>query len=684
VYARGTGRVSNTLTLLRNLPALLDLACHGPVFETVRGIARDFQPDVIVSDAEAWSHRVAADLHIPRISFDHIGLMTYCRPEVEWFDLPLAWFNAECYRWLMGQPDRVLVSSFYPVPPRRPDVKIVGPLLRSAVRELTPYLGDYLLAYFNQGKDQLRPAMLQALAGAGLPVRVYGTTRRGKQGPLTFLPLSNLPFLEDLAGCRAVISTAGNQLIGEALYLGKPVCVTPEACVEQRLNAAAVERLGIGMRVSAREFSATRLHTFLSQLDFYRSNIARNVRDGVHAAVEIMEQFLSELAPHTGRAMKDESKPAPVHPSSFILPLQGCSMRPLRLALSVLQNRLGAVPRPSWCTYLVLYRCNARCPMCDSWRLRPGQEMTPQQVRLVFAKIGRLDVVRLTGGEPFLREDFADVAAAVDEQSCPGVLHVTTNGSFPERIVGFAEAFPGPRRLRFLISFDGLETAHNASRGANVTFATAAETVERLARLRRRGIQVSINHTIACPESLEDHIGMVERFAPLGVSVQPVLAYSESAMYSLKRAGRKAEDLIAATGYPLHPNLQGADVIGFVRRQLADLTTIRDVPTRIAKRYYLRGLLARLQHDVQPRPHPPCVALRSHLRLLPDGRVPVCQFNTETLGNLLHQSFEEIWHGTPSQAPRQWVDDCPGCWAECEVIPSALYSGDLLLQVVSR
>jgi MoaA/NifB/PqqE/SkfB family radical SAM enzyme len=153
-------------------------------------------------------------------------------------------------------------------------------------------------------------------------------------------------------------------------------------------------------------------------------------------------------------------------------------------------------------------------------------------------------------------------------------------------------------------------------------------------------------------------------------------------MYSLKRVGRKAEDLIHATGYPLHPKLQGADVIGFVRDRLADVRTIRDLPTRIGKRYYLRGLLARLRGDLPPRPHPKCVALRSHLRLLPDGSVPVCQFNTEKVGNLLYQSFEDVWHGVPAGSSRQWVDDCPGCWAECEVIPSALYSGDLLLNVL--
>jgi uncharacterized protein (TIGR00661 family) len=296
-YVPGTGRVSKWQTLRRNLPAVLDLVCRGPVFETVRGIVREFGPDVIISDAEAWSHRVAAELKIPRISFDHIGLMTYCRPEVEWWDGPGAWFNAACYRWLMGQPDRVLVSSFYPVQPRRPDVKIVGTLLRKAVRELSPHRGDHLLAYFNQGKDQLLPAVLDALAGAGPPVRVYGSDRRGQEGPLTFLPLSRLPFLEDLASCRAVISTAGNQLIGEAIYLGKPVCVMPEACVEQRLNAAAVERLGIGMRLSAHQLSAKRLRAFLACLDTYETNVTRNVRNGVEESLEAIEQYLTELAP---------------------------------------------------------------------------------------------------------------------------------------------------------------------------------------------------------------------------------------------------------------------------------------------------------------------------------------------------------------------------------------------------
>ena len=359
--------------------------------------------------------------------------------------------------------------------------------------------------------------------------------------------------------------------------------------------------------------------------------------------------------------------------------------RLLALASSVVKNRLGAVPRPSWCTYLVTYRCNARCGMCDSWRMKPGTEMSPADVERVFAKLGRLDVVRLSGGEPFLREDFADVAESVMRASRPRVLHVTTNGSWTDRIVAFAEGFSAPRRLAFMVSFDGYREEHDASRGPRVTYDAALGTVRRLASLRRRlGIDVSVNHTVISAQSLADAERLHADLAPLGVDVQSVLAYADSSMYSLKLRGKRAEHLIVPSGYPLHPKLGGADVTGFVEREIQRTSTMKSAVRRLAKRYYLRGLLARLRGDGAPVSQPPCVALRSHVRLLPDGRVPVCQFNTQTVGDLSAQSFDAVWKSRETSEARAWVDACPGCWAECEVMPSAIYTGDLVRRSLRR
>jgi MoaA/NifB/PqqE/SkfB family radical SAM enzyme len=354
-------------------------------------------------------------------------------------------------------------------------------------------------------------------------------------------------------------------------------------------------------------------------------------------------------------------------------------MRLATWVASVVQNRLGATPRPSWCTYLVTYRCNATCRMCDSWQLPPGEELTPAQVAAVFRKIGRLDVVRLSGGEPFLRPDLLEVAEAVLAEAQIGVLHITTNGSFRKRAVDLVERFSRPDRLRFMVSFDGVGATHDENRGKGVPFRRALETVRALAALRADcGLEVSANHTVISPQSLADNVALRHILGEFGVEVHSVLAYADSAMYGLSLHGAAADHLIVPQGYPLHPELAQADVIGFVQAELDRIGDYRDPLLRLGKRYYLNGLLARLHGERRPTPNPKCVALRSHIRLLPDGRVPVCQFNTKTIGSLRDQSWEEVWHAAAAAGERAWVDACPGCWAECEVLPNALFSGDIL------
>lgn len=114
----------------------------------------------------------------------------------------------------------------------------------------------------------------------------------------------------------------------------------------------------------------------------------------------------------------------------------------------------------------------------------------------------------------------------------------------------------------------------------------------------------------------------------------------------------------------------------FVERRRRDAARLT-LPLRAGKRYYLEGLAARLAARPTREPRPRCVAVRSHLRILPNGGVPVCQSNTEAIGNVVRDGFEADWRSDRANRARQWVDRCAGCWAECEVVPSAIYSGDL-------
>lgn len=295
-YYGRNGRRSNYETFKRNVPAVLDLILRGPGYQMVRDAVQDFRPDIVISDAEPYTHRVARSLKVPRIGFDHFGVMAYCKPQLSWYDRAISRIDVFVYKALMGQPERVIVSSFYDVPPRRPGVCVVGPLLREGILHIKPSAGDYLLAYFNNGVHQFTPRMEEALGNLDCRVVVYGTQRQGSRGNLDFRPPSNLPFIEHLAGCRAIISTAGNQLVGEALHFGKPLLVMPEDCVEQRMNAAAVEKMGIGMQIAQRYISTAVILQFLARHSSYCENIQRYARDGRREALQAIEIYIKELA----------------------------------------------------------------------------------------------------------------------------------------------------------------------------------------------------------------------------------------------------------------------------------------------------------------------------------------------------------------------------------------------------
>ena len=295
-YYRKNGTRSNWLTFKRTLPAALDLIFHGPVYDMVADVMREFQPHVVVSDAEAWTHRVARDLRIPRIGFDHFGILAHCRAPMRFVDRIISYRDAWVYRQLVGQPDRVLVSSFYDAPPRRAGVKLIPTLLREEVFTASASRGEHMLAYFNKGEHLFSKHIAGALQSLNCPVLVYGTKRLGSEGNLEFRPRGNRAFLEALASCRAVISTAGNQLVGEALHFGKPMLVIPEDCVEQRLNASAVERLGIGMQIGQRRISPAVLQSFLAREQEFRANVEKLSRNGQKEALAALEQFFAELA----------------------------------------------------------------------------------------------------------------------------------------------------------------------------------------------------------------------------------------------------------------------------------------------------------------------------------------------------------------------------------------------------
>ena len=82
----------------------------------------------------------------------------------------------------------------------------------------------------------------------------------------------------------------------------------------------------------------------------------------------------------------------------------------------------------------VTYRCNAHCVMCNTWcnPSQPADEITAADLR----SLPSLEFANVTGGEPFMRDDLADLVEVLVGKAKRVV--VSTNGYYTDRVLALA------------------------------------------------------------------------------------------------------------------------------------------------------------------------------------------------------------------------------------------------------
>jgi uncharacterized protein (TIGR00661 family) len=251
------------------------------------------RPDLVITDFEPALPRAAKRVGVPFVSLDHQHFLV----TNDLSDLPFevrfyaAWMGSVVKLFYWGQSATV-VSSFYSAPllPQHADTIQVGVLLRPEIRYATPEQGSHLLAYVRRRGEN---RMLEALAECGRDVHVYGMGNLGTRGRLTFCPIDSRRFAEDLACCAAIVCTAGNQLVGEAHYLGKPVLAFPEeGNYEQQINGHYLDVSGGGRCVDGAALDVSFLRGFLEDIPSYRAHLRPEMVDGNPVVLDVINGCL--------------------------------------------------------------------------------------------------------------------------------------------------------------------------------------------------------------------------------------------------------------------------------------------------------------------------------------------------------------------------------------------------------
>jgi uncharacterized protein (TIGR00661 family) len=186
-------------------------------------LAEQWKIDLVITDFEPLSCRAGHRKHLPVICIDNQHCLTNAVISYPRRYRREAAATKLVTRLMTPHADAYLVTSFFTAPARRPNTFLFPPILRQEVLSTRTSEGGDVLVYVTSPALEL----VRSLSNIRARFVAYGFGREGREGNIVFKKPSLEGFLEDLAGCKAVIANAGFSLLSEALYLGKPYLAVP-------------------------------------------------------------------------------------------------------------------------------------------------------------------------------------------------------------------------------------------------------------------------------------------------------------------------------------------------------------------------------------------------------------------------------------------------------------------------
>lgn len=258
-----------------------------------------FKPQAVISDFESWTYLYAQTHRLPILSIDNMQIINRCTLPASIVEGHQAEFQLTKAFIKSKLPfcNEYFITTFFRPEIRKEKTRLFPPILRPEILSAKRRSGEHLLVYTTgEGND----AFAQALRDTGLECRIYGM-RRGiteeqVEGNLRFQPFSEDKFIDDLASCKAVIAGGGFTLMGEAVYLRKPMLAVPLARqFEQILNARYLELEGYGRHAETLDDAKT-IHDFIAAVPACEAKLASYTQDGNNEIYRAIDEWLDKAA----------------------------------------------------------------------------------------------------------------------------------------------------------------------------------------------------------------------------------------------------------------------------------------------------------------------------------------------------------------------------------------------------
>ncbi len=326
--------------------------------------------------------------------------------------------------------------------------------------------------------------------------------------------------------------------------------------------------------------------------------------------------------------------------------------------------------------------CNSLCRTCFYWdELNQGRDLTFTQIERLSRTAPRFHKLWISGGEPFLRKELAEIIELFYRSNGMRHVNLPTNGLLPKQVDSVISSLL--RRCPELtidlnFSLDGLANTHDTLRGVPRNFEKTIATVE-MAAAKWKDVPRLRRNVVSCV-TRDNYRELVE----LGRKL-------------MREADLDGYYCEIVRGDPMDPDLKliPRQELAALHRQLlrfhehyagklfADLSA----PARqLARAYYLGHL--KFHFDLHERNHysnkawpMPCTAGQTTVVIDHDGRFRACELRPP-VGDL-HQFDFDLGAALRSPQMAQEVVDIPQaqCWCthSCWIHSSAKFSPKVTL-----
>lgn len=293
-------------------------------------------------------------------------------------------------------------------------------------------------------------------------------------------------------------------------------------------------------------------------------------------------------------------------------------------------------------TVIVTYRCNAKCTMCNRYKVpsKPEEEISIETIK----KLPEMYFTNITGGEPFIRDDLKDIVRELLKKS--DRIVISTNGFFTDRIVELCKEFP---QVGIRISIEGLEKTNNEIRGLDDGFNRGYTTLKKLVDMGMKdvGFGMTVQDRNAADlvplYNISDELGM--EFATASLHNSFYFVESNNIIKDRLTVAQNFEDLV---------------------NRLLDSNS----PKKWFRAYFNHGLI---NYIFSQKRLLPCDMSFDTFFIDPYGDVMPCNGTKEkqAMGNLNRQSWEELWNSEQAEKVRSFVRNCDrNCWMIGSVSPA--------------